>query len=89
MGLCRSAALKQHNTAIIQVGEKAEEHALRLIKEYSVKGYEVEWYYYPEDITYNDLKCEIEDLFPHVAKMIMAKPLPLGFDEMKIDVLME
>lgn len=89
MGLRRDNVLKQHNAAIIQVGEKAKEHALSLTEEYSLKGYEVEWYYYPEDIAYNDLKCEIEDLFSHVAKMIIAKPLPLDIDEVKIDVLIE
>lgn len=43
-------------------------------------GIKFEWYYYPEEITTENLKTEIQDLMPYADGLIVQMPLPSHID---------
>lgn len=73
--------------AVVQVGnnEASNRYIRNKKKDCEEVGIDCEWYYYPEEITTDDLIFEIADLLPYVDGMIVQLPLPehIDFDVIK------
>ena len=68
--------------AVFQIGnvEASTRYIKNKKKDCEEVGIEFEWYYYPEDITTNELVCEIKDMTPYVDGLIVQMPLPDHID---------
>ena len=68
--------------AVFQIGnvEASTRYIKNKKKDCEEVGIEFEWYYYPEEITTNELVCEIKDMTDHVDGLIVQMPLPDHID---------
>lgn len=68
--------------AVIQVGsvEASTRYIKNKKKDCEEVGISFEWYFYPEEISTEELACEIKDLEPHVNGLIVQMPLPGHID---------
>ena len=68
--------------AVFQIGnvEASTRYIKNKKKDCEEVGIEFEWYYYPEDITTNELVCEIKDMINYVDGLIVQMPLPNHID---------
>lgn len=75
----RKQELKELITfAIVQVGENeaSNRYIRNKKKDCEEVGIKCEWYWYPEDITEDELLAEIGDLQPYVDALMVQMPLP-------------
>ena len=81
-----SNGIAKPRLAVFQVGsvEASTRYIKNKKKDCEEVGIEFEWYYYPEDITTEELKCEIIDLMDYVDGLIVQMPLP---DHIDVEVL--
>lgn len=61
--------------AVVQVGENEASNRYKK-KDCEEVGIKCEWYWYPEDITEDELLAEIGDLQPYVDALMVLMPLP-------------
>lgn len=72
--------------AVVQVGnnEASNRYIKHKKKDCEEVGIKFEWYWFPEDITTEELIAEIGALQPHVSGLIVQMPLPQHIDETAI-----
>ena len=70
--------IKKPTLAVIQVGnvEASTRYIRNKKKDCEEVGINFEWYYYPEEITTEELVCEIKDIIDYVDGLIVQMPLP-------------
>ena len=78
--------VKKPTLAVFQVGnnEASTRYIRNKKKDCEEVGINFEWYYYPEEITTNDLVQEIKDMNDYVDGLIVQMPLPDHIDVMAI-----
>jgi methylenetetrahydrofolate dehydrogenase (NADP+)/methenyltetrahydrofolate cyclohydrolase len=77
--------------AVFQVGnvEASTRYIRNKKKDCEEVGITFEWYYFPEEITTEELVCEIKDMTPYVDGLIVQMPLPDHIDETAIKLAID
>ena len=83
--------IRKPTLAVIQIGnvEASTRYIRNKKKDCEEVGINFEWYYYPEEITTEELVCEIKDLAPYVDGLIVQMPLPDHIDETAITLAID
>ena len=70
--------IRKPTLAVFQIGnvEASTRYIRNKKKDCEEVGINFEWYYYPEEITTEELVCEIKDMTPYVDGLIVQMPLP-------------
>lgn len=83
--------IRKPTLAVFQVGnvEASTRYIRNKKKDCEEVGINFEWYYYPEEITTEELVCEIKDMTPYVDGLIVQMPLPGHIDETAIKLAID
>lgn len=77
--------------AVFQVGnvEASTRYIRNKKKDCEEVGINFEWYYYPEEITTEELVCEVKSIAPYVDGLIVQMPLPDHIDKTAIKLAID
>lgn len=83
--------IRKPTLAVFQIGnvEASTRYIRNKKKDCEEVGINFEWYYYPEEITTEELVCEIKDMTPYVDGLIVQMPLPDHIDETAIKLAID
>ena len=83
--------VRKPTLAVFQIGnvEASTRYIRNKKKDCEEVGINFEWYYYPEEITTEELVCEIKDMTPYVDGLIVQMPLPDHIDETAIKLAID
>ena len=76
---------------VFQIGnvEASTKYIRNKKKDCEEVGINFEWYYYPEEITTEELVCEIKDMIPYADGLIVQMPLPDHIDKTAIKLAID
>lgn len=83
--------IRKPTLAVFQIGdvEASTRYIRNKKKDCEEVGINFEWYYYPEEITTEELVCEIKDMTPYVDGLIVQMPLPDHINETAIKLAID
>ena len=86
-----SEGVRKPTLAVFQIGdvEASTRYIRNKKKDCEEVGINFEWYYYPEEITTEELVCEIKDMTSYVDGLIVQMPLPDHIDETAIKLAID